>query len=131
MNSILQTPSRAPATRLRPTALAVHLTFTALAAYFSTSAPINLGVSELVVYAELWCSVPPETVFAPLPGSRVSFNTLSGLVGTGTTQDALVTGLNIPLVVGTRCMVVFGAQSFNSLLLQSATGYAGGGVSIQ
>jgi len=98
---------------------------TALNAYFSNTIALSLVGSALAIQAQLWTSF--GNTFTAVPGAAVSFH-YTGVVGVGTLIGATITGLTIPITVGTRYMLVFSATATGVQLVDIISGYAGGSI---
>lgn len=106
-------------------------TLTAVSAYFSTSQAMSLVGTTLRVQAQLYASTAPDNIFTSVPGALVSFQPMSGILSTGTTGSASITGLNIPVSPNTRYLMVFSSTSTGLTLVNTVVGYASAGINIQ
>mgnify|MGYP000864638915 CR=1 FL=1 len=104
---------------------------TAISAFFSVNAAVNLLGSEVTIFAQLW-SAMDSNQFTPVPGTEVALSpALTGLVNIGTTVSGNLPGLNILVAEGTRLMLVFSARVTGGLdLATTIIGFASGGVAI-
>lgn len=105
---------------------------TSIAAYFSTTAALNLLTSTLTVTAQLYQSTAPNNIFSPIPGAVVTLApSLTGVVNVGTTLNDITTGLNIPVTEQTRILMVFSvAVTGGPDIATTVVGYASAGVAI-
>ncbi len=107
-------------------------TITSIAAYLSTIVSISLPASTATVYVQLYQSTAPDEDFDPIPGTLVVLSpTLNGVIGVGTRLTGLLTGINVPVTVGTRILMAFTVEiTDGDPVATVVTGYAGGGVTI-
>ena len=109
-------------------------TITSLAAYFSATAALAIGIGTLSITAQVYRSIAPSTnIFTPIATAKVNINlTALPLIGIvlGDHGSAIVTGLNIPVTAGTRLLMVFSAQVTGISLAGIAAGYASAGLAI-
>ena len=105
-------------------------TITSLAAYFSATAALALGLGTLVITAQVYRSAAPSSnIFSPIPGAVVTLNFTSPLA-IGSFNSGIVSGLNIPVIAGTRLLMVFSANITGLSIAATAAGYASAGLSI-
>lgn len=106
-------------------------TITSFSAFFSTTVALSLVGSTVTVNAQIYQSTTPNNVFSPIAGTLISLTpSLSGLISVGTLLNGALTGLNIPVTAQTRLMLVFSATASGLTLLNTVTGYASAGLSI-
>ncbi|MEG0385810.1 MAG: exosporium glycoprotein BclB-related protein [Solibacillus sp.] len=111
-------------------------TITSLAAYFSATAAVALGVgTNLSIKAQVYVSGnPANNIFSPIPAAQVTMTlTPAPVLGIvlGDHTSAIATGLNIPVTAGTRLLMVFSATMVGLLpIAGTAAGYASAGLSI-
>lgn len=104
---------------------------TSFNAFFSTTAALSLAGSSVTVNAQIYQSVTPNNVFSPIAGTLINLTpSLSGIISVGTLLNGTLTGLNIPVTAQTRLMLVFSATASGLSLLNTVTGYASAGLSI-
>ncbi len=104
---------------------------TGFSAYFSTTAALSLIGSSVTVNAQICQSPTPNNVFTPIAGTLISLSpSLTGALSIGTQLNGALTGLNIPITAQTRLMLVFSATASGLSLLNTVTGYASAGLSI-
>lgn len=104
---------------------------TGFSAYFSTTAALSLIGSSVTVNAQIYQSPTPNNVFTPIAGTLISLSpSLTGALSIGTQLNGALTGLNIPITAQTRLMLVFSATASGLSLLNTVTGYASAGLSI-
>jgi BclB C-terminal domain-containing protein len=104
---------------------------TAFSAYFSTTAALSLIGSSVTVNAQIYQSPTPNNVFTPIAGTLISLSpSLTGALSIGAQLNGALTGLNIPVTAQTRLMLVFSATASGLSLLNTVTGYASAGLSI-
>ena len=84
-----------------------------------------------MVRAQIYQSTTPNNVFSPIAGTQISLTpSLSGVLAVGTLLNGSLTGLNIPVTAQTRLMLVLSASASGLALLNTVTGYASAGLSI-
>ncbi|WP_286676824.1 exosporium glycoprotein BclB-related protein [Cytobacillus oceanisediminis] len=105
---------------------------TSIAAYFSTTAALNLSKSTVTVKAQLYQSTAPNNIFTPIPGAVVTLSpSLSGVINTGTILNGITSGLSIPVTEQTRLLMVFSASVTGGPdIVATIVGYASAGVGI-
>lgn len=104
---------------------------TSFSAFFSTTAAFSFIGSTVTVNAQIYQSTTPDNVFSPIPGTLISLTPgLSGAISIGTLLNGALTGLNIPVTAQTRLMLVFSATASGLTLINTLTGYASAGLSI-
>ncbi|GAB3717714.1 hypothetical protein GCM10027592_60010 [Spirosoma flavus] len=106
-------------------------TITALAGYFSTTNALSLVGTTLTIQAQLYQSSAPNNVFTLVPGAAITLSPpLTGIAALGTVLSGNITGLSIPVTAGTRLVLVYSATAAGLSLINTATGYASAGLSI-
>ena len=81
--------------------------------------------------AQIYQSPTPNNVFTPIAGTLISLSpSLTGALSIGAQLNGALTGLNIPVTAQTRLMLVFSATASGLSLLNTVTGYASAGLSI-
>lgn len=120
-------------------------TITSMAAFFSTISKLYLIVSTVTIKAQLYRSAGPtlNNIFKPIPGAVVTLvPSLTGVLQLGHVSSGIKTGLNIPVNIGDRLLLVFDAEvtSFTAVtegieltdIMKGfvITGYASAGVEI-
>ncbi len=106
-------------------------TITSIAAYFSLTTAEALVGSTVTVTAQLWSSSTPDNTFTPVPGTLVVLSPqLTGIVALGTISNGIATGLSIPVTAQTRYILVFSTTSAGVSLINTTSGYASGGITI-
>ncbi|WP_313152975.1 exosporium glycoprotein BclB-related protein [Lacrimispora sp.] len=105
---------------------------TSLAGYLSISAAVSLIGSTVTVTAQLFQSATPNNTFVAVPGAVVTLSPpLTGLISIGSISSGVTTGLNIPVTVGTRLLLVFSAEVTAGFdLAATIAGYASAGLGI-
>ncbi|MDU6347173.1 MAG: exosporium glycoprotein BclB-related protein [Clostridium sp.] len=108
-------------------------TITAIAAEFSLSVAATLVGSTVTLTAQLYSAPALSNTFTPVAGALVTLAPpLTGLVTIGTNSSGLTTGLAIPVVAGTRLMLVFSAAVTAGIDLATViTGFASAGLTIE
>ena len=106
-------------------------TITSLSAYFSATVNISL-TANLAVTAQVWVSATPNNTFVPLQNATVTLPTFPTALSLGTSRNAIVTGLNIPVTAQTRIVVVFSLTGPNNPLFLGGTltGVGSAGIAI-
>ncbi|HCD43190.1 MAG TPA: collagen-like repeat preface domain-containing protein, partial [Lachnoclostridium sp.] len=96
------------------------------------SAAVSLIGSTVTVTAQLFQSATPNNTFVAVPGAVVTLSPpLTGLISIGSISSGVTTGLNIPVTVGTRLLLVFSAEVTAGLdLAATIAGYASAGLGI-
>lgn len=106
-------------------------TIESMAAYFSTTAALNLIGSAITIRAQLYRSTAPNNTFEPIPGAELLLSpSLNGILDLGAVSTADVSGLSIPVAAGTRLLMVFSATASGVSLVNAVAGYASAGVTI-
>ena len=106
-------------------------TITSVATYFSNVVALALVESTVTITAQLYSSTTPDNIFSPIAGTAVVLApALTGIVAIGTTSNALLTGLSIPVTAQTRLLMVFSATAAGVTLINTVAGYASAGVGI-
>lgn len=104
---------------------------TSFSAFFSTTVALSLVGSTVKVRAQIYQSTTPNNVFSPIAGTLINMTpSLSGVLSIGTLLNGSLTGLNIPVTAQTRLMLVFSATASGLALVNTITGYASAGLSI-
>jgi BclB C-terminal domain-containing protein len=105
---------------------------TDIAAYFSVVLGLTLIGTDITVQAQLYSSAVPNNTFSPIAGTLVTLApTIGGTVNVGDIASGLLTGLNIPITAGTRLLMVFSITASGVSLVNTLTGYASAGISIE
>jgi BclB C-terminal domain-containing protein len=104
---------------------------TSFSAFFSTTAAFSLLGSTVTINAQIYQFATPNNVFTPIAGTQISLApAFSGSITIGTLSNGALTGLNIPVTAQTRLMLVFYATASGLSLINTITGYASAGLSI-
>jgi len=105
---------------------------TAISAYFSTTASLNLVGTTITITAQLYSSTTPDNIFTAIPGAFVTLApSLTGVLAIGDISNGLTTGLSIPVTAQTRLLLVFTPAVTAGIDLAAViAGYAGAGVQI-
>ncbi len=104
---------------------------TSFSVFFSTTAALSLVGSTVTVNAQIYQSVTPNNVFAPIAGTLISLApSLTGVISVGTLLNGTLTGLNIPVTAQTRLMLVLSATASGLSLVNTVAGYASAGLGI-
>jgi BclB C-terminal domain-containing protein len=107
-------------------------TITAISGFFSNTLALALIGATVTVTAQVYSAPPGSNTFTPVPGATaVLAPALGGIVGIGTTTSGSTTGLSIPVVAGQRLLMVFSASAAGITLINTVTGYASAGLSIE
>ncbi len=102
-----------------------------IAAFFSTTVPLNLIGSAITLRAQLYQSLASSNVFEPIPGAEVLLSpSLTGVLDQGSTCSGLASDLQISVAAGTRLLLVFSATAGGVTLIHSVSGYASAGITI-
>jgi BclB C-terminal domain-containing protein len=106
-------------------------TITDITAYFSIVLALSLAGTDLTVTAQLYESTTPNNIFSPVAGTAIALTPpFSGIISVGDIATGSLTGLSIPVVTGTRLLMVFSVTAEGLSLINTVTGYASAGVSI-
>lgn len=106
-------------------------TISSISAQFSTTAALSLVGSTVIITAQLYTAVAGSNSFSPVSGASVTLAPgFSGILALGTTASGITSGLSIPVVAGSRYLMVFSATATGLSLLNTAVGYASAGVNI-
>jgi len=106
-------------------------TITDINAFFSVTAGVSLGVGTIAIHAQLYESTAPNNTFTPLVGTTVVLAPALGpVISIGGIATGSATGLAIPVVKGSRLLLVFSANPSGITLAQTLGGYASAGIAI-
>lgn len=106
-------------------------TITSISAYFSNTLALSLIGSTVTVTAQLFSSATPDNTFTAIPGALVTLAPpFTGIVAVGQVSNGITTGLSIPVTAQTRLLMVYSITSAGLSLINTVSGYASGGVSI-
>ncbi len=104
---------------------------TSISAYFSSTATLALVGSTVTITAQLYESTTPNNIFSAVPGAVVTLApALTGVLAIGTISNGITTGLSIPVTSQTRLLMVYSTTAAGLSLINTVSGYTGGGVSI-
>ncbi|QHV97310.1 exosporium glycoprotein BclB-related protein [Spirosoma endbachense] len=107
-------------------------TITSLSGFFSTTQALSLIGTTVTVNAQLYKASESSNTFTPVGGATVSLAPgLTGIIGLGTTSSGVTSGLAIPVTAGTRLLLVFNSTSAGLTLINTVSGYASAGVTIE
>ncbi|GGH34720.1 hypothetical protein GCM10007423_25800 [Dyadobacter endophyticus] len=106
-------------------------TITSISGFFSNTVALALIGSTLTIQAELYAAPAGSNVFLPVPGAVVTLAPgLTGIASIGTTATGTTTGLSIPVLAGSRLLLVYSTTATGIGLINTVTGYASAGVGI-
>lgn len=106
-------------------------TITSISGFFSTTLALALIGSSINISAQLFSAPEGSNIFAPVPGGQVNLSpSLAGLVTIGSTTHGTTSGLSIPVVAGSRLILVYSATATGISVLHTISGYASAGVTI-
>jgi BclB C-terminal domain-containing protein len=106
-------------------------TITSMSAHFSTTLALSLIGTTVNVTAQLYSAAAGSNSFAPVPGASVALApSLAGLINIGSISSGTTSGLSIPVVAGTRYLLVYSASSTGISPLNTVVGYASAGLNI-
>jgi BclB C-terminal domain-containing protein len=106
-------------------------TLTSMGCSFSNTIALALVGSTVTVTGQLYAAVEGSNMFTAVPGAVVTLApALTGIVGLGNTASGITTGLNIPMLAGSRYIMVFGATAAGLNLLNTITGYTSASINI-
>jgi BclB C-terminal domain-containing protein len=104
-------------------------TITSIAAYFSATAGLVLGLGTATVTAEIWRSpAPPDNIFTPT-GVSVVFPAFTGAILAGD----IVNGISpaaLAVSPEDRLLLVFTVATTGLTVLTTVAGYASAGITI-
>ncbi len=104
---------------------------TSIAAYFSVVIGLTLIGTNITVHAQLYQSTTPNNIFSPIAGTEVTLApSFGGIIVIGSIASGILTGLNISVTAETRLLMVFSITADGVSLINTLTGYASAGVSI-
>lgn len=106
-------------------------TITSMSAHFSTTLALSLLGTSLNITAQLYSAPAGSNSFNPVPGASVNLApALTGVIAIGAISTGTTTGLSVPVVAGTRYMLVYSASATGLSLLNTIAGYASAGINI-
>ncbi len=106
-------------------------TITSISVFFSNTVALSLIGTTISVTAQLYSAPAGSNTFSPVPGAAVTLSpALTGLVAIGFTMSGSTTGLNIPVTAGNRYLMVYSATASGLTLINTVTGHASAGISI-
>ena len=105
---------------------------TSLSGNFSTTAALALVGSTITITGQLYSAPAGSNIFIAVPGATVTMApAFTGILAIGTSSSGTTTGLSIPVVAGTRLLLVFSANVTAGLDVATAiVGYVSAGVGI-
>ena len=104
---------------------------TSIAAFFSNTVALALVGSTVTITAQLYSSTTPDNTFTAIPGAVVTLApALTGIIALGAISNGITTGLSIAVTPQTRLLLVFSATAAGLSLINTVTGYASGGFTI-
>ena len=106
-------------------------TIKSLSAFFSNTAALSLVGSSAVVNAQLYSNDGTNNLFVPVTGVSVSLPAYSGTIAIGSTRNAMINGLSIPVTAQSRYILFFSCTATGLSLINTIEGYASAGVSIE
>ncbi|RRB02713.1 exosporium glycoprotein BclB-related protein [Larkinella rosea] len=106
-------------------------TITSLSGYFTSTLALNLVGTTVTVTGQLYSSSTPNNTFTAVPGAVVTLApALTGILALGTISNGITTGLSIPVTAQTRLLMVYSVTANGLSLVNTVSGYVGGGLSI-
>ena len=106
-------------------------TIKSITGFFSNTVALSLVGSSVVIQAQLYSNDGTSNLFVPVSGASVSLPALSGTVSIGTTRNAIINGLSIPVNAQSRYILFFSGTATGLSLINTVEGYASAGVSIE
>ncbi|GGC97843.1 hypothetical protein GCM10007216_30780 [Thalassobacillus devorans] len=104
---------------------------TSIAAFFSTTAGLNLIGSTATVTAELYIAPQNSNIFSPTGASVTLSPSFSGIININDTSSGINDTLSFPVTAGERLLMVFSVEITDGIpLAVTLTGAASAGVSI-
>ena len=106
-------------------------TITSISGMFSTTQAIALIGTSINITAQLYSAIAGSNTFFPVPGATVNLaSPLTGIVSIGSTSYGNTTGLSIPVIAGSRYLMIYSATATGISLVNTVVGYASAGVNI-
>jgi BclB C-terminal domain-containing protein len=107
-------------------------TITSMAAFFSTTAALELADSTITLTARLFQSTAPDNTFTGVPGAVATLSPpLNGSISVGTVSSGITTDMSIPVTAGTRLLMLFSANvTAGTDTAGIIAGYASAGLTI-
>lgn len=103
---------------------------TSISAYFSNSVAVALIGGSITITAQLYSSATPNDLFTPIAGASVSLTpSLTGTIAIGDTSAGNAS-VNLPVIAGTRLLMVYSAVPAGGIAASVITGFASAGVMI-
>lgn len=107
-------------------------TINEISGFFSTSTALSLIGTTISITAKLFEASQGSNSFTEVPGAVVTLSpVLTGIAGIGTTTSGTTSGLSIPVSAGKRYMMVFTSTASGISLINTISGYASAGLTIQ
>lgn len=106
-------------------------TLKSITGFFSNTAALSLIGTSVIINAQLYSNDGTSNLFVPVPGGSVSLPAISGTIAIGTTRNAIVNGLSIPVNAQSRYILFFSCTASGLSLINTIAGYASAGVSIE
>jgi|GEM_PF-5302986 len=106
------------------------MTLTDISATFSLTTALSLIGSTLDIHAQVYIAAPGGgNTFVPVPGATTVLTpSMTGILTIGTFASSTQQGLSIPVVAGSRLLLVFSATVNGISLVTSVEGYASAGI---
>ena len=106
-------------------------TINSLAAFFSTTVPLALAGSTVVVNAQVYESEGGGNLFTPVSGAGITLSpAFADSVGAGGVCNGVAEGLAIPVRAGSRLLMVFYITAAGASLVHTVIGHASAGISL-
>jgi BclB C-terminal domain-containing protein len=106
-------------------------TITSISGFFSVTLGLNIIGSSLDIHAQLFSAPAGSNLFLPVPGAVANLTpSLTGVVNVGDTASGTTSGLSIPVIAGSRLLLVYSTTMTGFGVGNVVTGYASAGVSI-
>ncbi|MFJ5713991.1 exosporium glycoprotein BclB-related protein [Neobacillus sp. NPDC093127] len=106
-------------------------TITSISAFFSNTTALTLVGSTITVTAQLYSAPATSNTFSPIPGASVTLTpSLTGVVSLGTISSGITSPVSIPVAATDRLLMVYSATATGLSLVNTVTGYASAGFTI-
>lgn len=103
---------------------------TSIAAYFSVTTALSIADTEITITAQLYKSETPDNIFIPIPETLLNLTPKLSSLNIGDITSGILSGLNIPVIAGTRLLLVFSSTAEGLSLINTIAGYSSAGIEI-
>lgn len=106
-------------------------TIKSITAMYANSALLSLIGTNITITAQVYVANPLSSIFSPVPGAQVTLTpNLTGNIVIGYTAQGIISNLNIAITPQSRVLLVYSATATGLSLINSITGYASAGISL-